>query len=100
MIHDLSVTLCSLDRLRGMVDVYNYYIRVVNILTFIYLFIYFEGKIDENQSDLPGTRARVDEIVLQERYLVVDGNGETSFCSNLLYRQSLVYSTNIFRMRV
>ena len=29
-------TLCSLDRLRGMVDVYNYIIRVVNILTFIY----------------------------------------------------------------
>ena len=28
-------TLCSLDRFRGMVDVYNYTIRVVNILTFI-----------------------------------------------------------------
>ena len=35
-----TLTLCSLDRLRGMVDVYNYIIRVVNILTFIYLFIY------------------------------------------------------------
>ena len=28
--------LCSLDRFCGMVDVYNYIIRVVNILTFIY----------------------------------------------------------------
>ena len=30
-------TLCSLDRLCGVIDVYNYIIRVVNILTFIYL---------------------------------------------------------------
>ena len=33
-----TLTLCSLDRFCGMVDVYNYIIRVVNILT---LFIYF-----------------------------------------------------------
>ena len=32
----LSLTLCSLDRIRGMVDVYIYIIRVVNILTCIY----------------------------------------------------------------
>ena len=32
-----TLTLYSLDRIRGMVDVYNYIIRVVNILTFIYL---------------------------------------------------------------
>ena len=32
-------TLCSLDRFCGMVDVYNYIIRVVNILTFIFLII-------------------------------------------------------------
>ena len=32
----LSLILCSLDRFRGMVDVYNYNIRVVNNLTFIY----------------------------------------------------------------
>ena len=33
-----TLTLCSLDRLFGMVDVYNYIIRVViNIFTFIYL---------------------------------------------------------------
>ena len=31
------LTLCSLDCLRGMVDVYNYIIRVVNILTLNYL---------------------------------------------------------------
>ena len=30
-------TLCSLDRLCGMVDVYNYIIRVVNILTLIWM---------------------------------------------------------------
>ena len=30
-----SLTLCFLDRFCGMVDVYNYIIRVVNILTFI-----------------------------------------------------------------
>ena len=32
-----TLTLCSLDHWCGMVDVYNLYIRVVNILTFIYL---------------------------------------------------------------
>ena len=32
-----TLTLCSLDRFRGMVDAYNYIIREVNILTFIYL---------------------------------------------------------------
>ena len=32
-----SLTLCSLDRFRGMVDVYNYIIRVVNTLTLIYI---------------------------------------------------------------
>ena len=32
-----SLILCSLDRFRGIVDVYNYIIRVVNILTLIYL---------------------------------------------------------------
>ena len=32
-----ALTLCSLDRLGGMVDVYNYIMRVVNILTFVYL---------------------------------------------------------------
>ena len=31
-----TLTLCYLDHLCGMVDVYNYIIRVVNILTFIY----------------------------------------------------------------
>ena len=31
-----TFTICSLDRFCGMVDVYNYIIRVVNILTFIY----------------------------------------------------------------
>ena len=35
-----TLTLCSVDGLRGMVDVYNHIIKVVNILTFIYLFIY------------------------------------------------------------
>ena len=34
---NINITLCSLDRFRGMVDVYNYIVRVVNILTFIYL---------------------------------------------------------------
>ena len=34
-----TLTLCTLDRLCGMVDVYNYIIRVVNILTFNYLHI-------------------------------------------------------------
>ena len=34
----LTLILCSLDRFRGMVDVYNYIIRVVNNLTFVYLF--------------------------------------------------------------
>ena len=34
-----NFALCSLDRLCGMVDVYNYIIRVVNILTFIYLVV-------------------------------------------------------------
>ena len=38
-----TLTLCSLDYLRGMVDVYIYIIRAVNILTFIYLF--FTGKL-------------------------------------------------------
>ena len=33
-----TLTLCSLDRFCGMVDVYNYIIRVANNLTFIYLF--------------------------------------------------------------
>ena len=32
-----TLILCSLDHLRGIVDVYNYIIRVVNILTFICL---------------------------------------------------------------
>ena len=32
-----TLTLCSLDRFRRMVDVYNYIIRVVNILTLIYV---------------------------------------------------------------
>ena len=31
-----TLTLCSLDRLCGMIDVYNYIIRLVNILAFIY----------------------------------------------------------------
>ena len=31
-----TLTLCSLDRFCGMVDIYNYIFRVVNILTFIY----------------------------------------------------------------
>ena len=35
----LTLILCSLDRFRGMVDVYNYIIRVVNILTYIFLII-------------------------------------------------------------
>ena len=34
---NINITLCSLDRFRGMVDVYNYIVRVVNILTFVYL---------------------------------------------------------------
>ena len=34
-----TLTLCSLDRFCGMADAYNYIIRVVNILTFIYLWI-------------------------------------------------------------
>ena len=33
-----TLTLCSLDRFCRMVDVYNYIIRVVNILTFIYYY--------------------------------------------------------------
>ena len=37
-----TLTLCSLDRFCGMVDVYNYIIRVVNILTFIYLYVHDE----------------------------------------------------------
>ena len=37
----LTLTLSSLDRLCGMVDVYNYIIRVVNILTFIYVFVLY-----------------------------------------------------------
>ena len=31
-----TLTLCSLDRFCGMVNVYNYIIKVVNILTFIH----------------------------------------------------------------
>ena len=38
--YETGLTLCSLDRLCGMVDVYNYIIRVVNILTFIYLLLW------------------------------------------------------------
>ena len=38
------LTLCSLDCLHGMVDVYNYIIRVVYVLTFIHLVQPFEGQ--------------------------------------------------------
>ena len=37
-----TLTLCSLDRVRGMVDVYNYIIRVVNILKFIHSYFILE----------------------------------------------------------
>ena len=40
-----KITLCSLDCFCGMVDVYNYIIRVVNILTFIYLMQSYEGRL-------------------------------------------------------
>ena len=43
-----TLTLCSLDRLHGMVDVYNYIIRVhvVNILTSIYF--YLKREVERN----------------------------------------------------
>ena len=47
-----TLILCSLDRLRGIVDVYNYIIRAVNILTFIYLqsVLLSEHSVSENPS--------------------------------------------------
>ena len=51
-------TLCSLGRLRGMVDVYNYIIRVVNILTFIYTHTWCRfsphGEVALHRMSLPG----------------------------------------------
>ena len=56
-----TLTLCSLDCFRRMVDVHNYIIRAGNILTFIYLvgssfsgisLIFFEGKYIASVLDL------------------------------------------------
>ena len=43
-----TLTLCSLDRFCRVVEVYNYIIRVVNILAFIYLhcYLYEDGIVE------------------------------------------------------
>ena len=55
-----ALTLCSLDRFCRMVDVYNYIIRVVNILTFIYLFslkmLWFSFVLSLRPLQIPSTK--------------------------------------------
>ena len=59
-----TLTLCSLDRFRGMVDVYNYIIRVVNILAFIYSILCVAGSIVSFLEDASLSCSVLGELVI------------------------------------
>ena len=94
-IFSITITLCFLDRFCGMVDVYNYIVRLVNILTFIYLYIFDHKNKQSLLSLSPHDHFQADVMSCS------DGRGKIymfacSMPNNFLLLSSYVHSTHHF----